>query len=149
MPIDPRRAQVVFLAAVESDRPAERADIPDRVYSGDMGLRERVEVLLRAYDQPDSLFDQPIVGPTIDGIVPGTGPEDNGEGNGAESSGGASETSDPTIGPPSSGFSPAVSHHHDGIFILFSIFSTATDTDGACKDSNTVLMAMSRPHNGG
>ena len=45
------------------------------------------------HDQPHSPFEQPIIGPASDGIVPGTGPEDNGgEGTRAESSGGASET---------------------------------------------------------
>ncbi len=55
----------MFLAAVESDGPAERAAVLDRECAGDTGLRERVEILLRAHDQPDSLLDRPIVAPDV------------------------------------------------------------------------------------
>jgi hypothetical protein len=48
MPPAPKRAQAVFLAAVESDRPTQRADVLDRECGGDMGLRERVEFHPRA-----------------------------------------------------------------------------------------------------
>jgi eukaryotic-like serine/threonine-protein kinase len=61
MPIDPKRAQAVFLAAVGFDEPADRAAALDRECRGDGELRQRVEALLRAHDQPDSLLDRPLV----------------------------------------------------------------------------------------
>ena len=63
MPLDPKRVQAVFLSAVECHEPAARAAVLDRECSTDAELRRRVEALLRAHDQPDSLLDQPIVGP--------------------------------------------------------------------------------------
>ena len=99
MPLDPKRVQAVFLSAVECHEPAARAAVLDRECSTDAELRRRVEALLRAHDQPDSLLDQPIVGPASHGIVPLTRPEDNGlEGTGAESPVDASERSNPTVG---------------------------------------------------
>ena len=62
MPLDPNRVQAVFLSAVECDDPAARAAVLDRECSTDAELRQRVEALLKAHDQPDSLLDQPIVG---------------------------------------------------------------------------------------
>ncbi len=63
MPPDSKRVKVVFGAAVEHSSAAERAAVLDRECSTDPELRQRVEALLRAHDQPDSLLDQPIVGP--------------------------------------------------------------------------------------
>ena len=64
MPLDPKRVQAVFVAAVECDAAADRAAVLDRECSTDPELRRRVEALLRAHDQPDGFLDQPIVGPT-------------------------------------------------------------------------------------
>jgi serine/threonine protein kinase len=61
MPTDPARAQAVFLAAADLADPAERAAYLDRECAGDATLRHRVEALLRAHDQPDSILDAPIV----------------------------------------------------------------------------------------
>ena len=64
----------------------------------DAELRRRVEALLVAHDQADSLLDRPIVGPAGHGIVPFMRPEDHGfQRTEAESLFGASEGSDPTI----------------------------------------------------
>src|SRR5262245_40988997 len=60
MPTDPVRVQNVFLAAADLADPAERAACLDRECAGDTALRSRVEALLRAVDQPDSLLDAPI-----------------------------------------------------------------------------------------
>ena len=60
MPIDPSRVQAVFLAAVESKDPAERAEILNAQCAGDAELRSRVEALLQAHDQSNEL---PGVGP--------------------------------------------------------------------------------------
>jgi len=99
MPLDPQRVQAVFLSAVECDEPAARAAVLDRECSTDAELRKRVEALLRAREEPNSLLDQPIVGPAGRGVEPPTGREDNGlQGSGAESPSGDSEVSNPTIG---------------------------------------------------
>ncbi len=63
MPVDPNRVQAIFLAAVEYSTPADRAVILDRECSTDQELRQRVESLLKANDQPDRFLDQPFVGP--------------------------------------------------------------------------------------
>ena len=63
MSIDPKRAQAVFLEAVDHADRAERALILDRECSGDADLRRRVELLLQAHEQPFSLIDRPIVEP--------------------------------------------------------------------------------------
>ncbi len=61
MPIDPKRVQAIFLAAVEHQDPADRAAILDRECSTDSELRQSVEALLRSHDEPDSFLDQPFV----------------------------------------------------------------------------------------
>ena len=53
----------MFLAAIEFEDPAERAKYLEGACEGDVELRARVEALLRADDQPDSLLDQPTVAP--------------------------------------------------------------------------------------
>src|SRR5271155_1640977 len=99
MLLDPKHVQAVFLSAVECHEPAARAAVLDRECSTDAELRRRVEALLLAHEQPDSLLDQPIVRPASHGIVLLTGPNDNGgDGTGAESPIGESSGSNPTIG---------------------------------------------------
>ena len=61
MPTDAERIQVVFLAAAKIDGPQDRAEYLDGACAGDAELRARVEALLRAHGQPDSLLDQPAV----------------------------------------------------------------------------------------
>jgi uncharacterized protein (TIGR03067 family) len=63
VPTDPTRIQAVFLAAAEIRDLAERAAFLAGACDGDLSLRARVEVLLRAHDQPDSLLDHPAVAP--------------------------------------------------------------------------------------
>jgi serine/threonine protein kinase len=63
MPTDVQRIQAVFLAAAEISDPADRAKFLDGACDGDTGLRSRVEALLRAHDQPDSLLDHSAVAP--------------------------------------------------------------------------------------
>jgi serine/threonine protein kinase len=63
MPTDVQRIQAVFLAAAEIRDPADRAKFLDGACDSDAGLRSRVEELLRAHDQPDSLLDHPAVAP--------------------------------------------------------------------------------------
>src|SRR5262245_18280920 len=61
MPADPQRIQSVFLAAIEIADHAARAALLTRECGDDAGLRERVDELLRAHDQPGSLLDDPTV----------------------------------------------------------------------------------------
>ena len=99
MPLDPQRVQAVFLSAVECHEPAERAAVLDRECSTDAELRQQVETLLSAHDQPVSVLDQPIVGPVSHGIVPLTRPADNAlEALGPESPVHAPTGPDPTVG---------------------------------------------------
>src|SRR3954470_2948647 len=63
MPTAVQRIQAVFLAAAEINNPADRARFLDGACAGDAGMRSRVEALLRAHDQPDSLLDHPAVAP--------------------------------------------------------------------------------------
>ena len=81
MPVDPGRVQAIFLAALEHDEPAERAGILDRECAVDAELRRRVEALLIAHDQPDSLLDRPFVTPAEQAFpsfaVPGNGTGDS------------------------------------------------------------------------
>ena len=58
MPIDPKRVQAVFLAAVEQ---ADRATILNRECGDEPELRRRVDTLLKANDEPASYLDQPPV----------------------------------------------------------------------------------------
>ena len=51
----------IFNAAREMTDPAARSAYLDGACGADAGLRARVEALLRAHDQPDSLLDHPAV----------------------------------------------------------------------------------------
>src|SRR5438105_6960152 len=77
MPVDPKRVQALFLAAVEQTDPAGRAAVLDRECQTDAELRQRVEALLRASDAPGSLLESPapVAAATVDEPVserPGT-----------------------------------------------------------------------------
>jgi formylglycine-generating enzyme required for sulfatase activity len=63
MASDLTRVQAVFLAAAELTDPAARALFLAEACGGDLALKSRVEALLRAHDQPDSLLDEPLVAP--------------------------------------------------------------------------------------
>src|SRR5262245_43915550 len=87
MAIDPKRVQAVFLAAVEQPTPLARAAYLDEACATDGELRQRVEVLLRAHDDPRSFLEQPALGPG------GTG--DSERGTGAEEGGSNGEATGP------------------------------------------------------
>ena len=74
MPLDPRRVQAVFLEAADYHDPADRAAILDRECSADLELRRRVEALLRAHDEFNSFFNDPVV--TADSARRGRGRSD-------------------------------------------------------------------------
>jgi eukaryotic-like serine/threonine-protein kinase len=66
--VDPIRAKSVFVAAVEKS-PAERTAFLDEAVGEDTALRQRVEALIQAHDDPDSFLDKvgvqlPTVGHT-------------------------------------------------------------------------------------
>ena len=52
----------IFTAAREMTDAVARSAYLDGACGGDTGLRARVEALLRAHEQPDSLLDNPAVG---------------------------------------------------------------------------------------
>jgi serine/threonine protein kinase len=69
---DPQRVQSVFLAALEAPDPAARAALLARECGDDAALRQRVEALLQAHDQPGSFLDHPAVeGATSEEVAPG------------------------------------------------------------------------------
>lgn len=61
MPTTPARMQDVFLAASQIQSPADRATFLNDACDGDTELQSRIEALLRAHDQPDSMLDQPVI----------------------------------------------------------------------------------------
>jgi serine/threonine protein kinase len=56
----------IFTAARGITDPVARCAYLDGACGADTGLRSRVEALLRAYDQPDSLLDHPAIAPAND-----------------------------------------------------------------------------------
>jgi serine/threonine protein kinase/WD40 repeat protein len=58
----------LFIAALKISEPAERSAWLDRECGGDAVLRQRIDVLLQAFDKAGSLLENPVVdvGPTVD-----------------------------------------------------------------------------------
>src|SRR5262245_65211099 len=52
MQAEPKDVKALFLAAAENAVPGERAAFLDAACAGDAALRQRVEELLRAHDEP-------------------------------------------------------------------------------------------------
>src|SRR5690242_3005351 len=73
MPADPRRVKELFGAALDlADAPARQA-LLDRECSNDPEVRRRVEILLAAHDQPESVLERPLAvpaGPATDTFRP-------------------------------------------------------------------------------
>src|SRR5262245_1521324 len=65
---DPQRVRSIFLEAVERHAPDQWSAFLDRACGADSDLRQRVEVLLRAHAQANSMLDVAAVPPvaTID-----------------------------------------------------------------------------------
>ena len=61
MSVNAERVQAVFLAAAELEGAADRARFLDGACDGDAELRARVEALLRAHDEHDTLLDQTVL----------------------------------------------------------------------------------------
>ena len=76
MNAEARKVRSIFLAAVERTSPEQRNAYLDEACAGDEELRRRVEVLLRAHEQPNPLLDRPAAAPaaTVDEPAVGEGP---------------------------------------------------------------------------
>jgi WD40 repeat protein len=67
MPVDAKRVQAAFLAALEAQDPVQQAAILDRECAADAELRRRVEALLAARREPASILERPaVVLPNVD-----------------------------------------------------------------------------------
>jgi serine/threonine protein kinase len=62
MPLNASAAKAIFLSALEKSELAERAAYVREACGNDDGLRQRVEILLRAHDDPRSFMDSPVAG---------------------------------------------------------------------------------------
>src|SRR5215468_1694800 len=69
MAADPRRIKDLFVAALEQPDPAARRAFLDRECTGDAELRQRLDVLLRAHDEPASVLNRPLaeIAPEVPG----------------------------------------------------------------------------------
>src|SRR6516164_7435117 len=110
MPLEPRRAQAVFLAALELEDEAGRTQLLDRECASDTELRRQVEALLRGFDEPDSLLVFPssrvadrataIITQTGDGPIQGVDDEMMAEFT-LEDSAMSEDATSPDLGSPS------------------------------------------------
>ena len=60
MAIDRERVKALFQAAIERDDPASRRAFLDDEIGDDAELRDRLDALMAAYDQPPSALDRPL-----------------------------------------------------------------------------------------
>ena len=60
MAIDPERVKALFLAAIERDDSANRRAFLDQEIGDDAELRDRLDALMAAYDQPPIALDRPL-----------------------------------------------------------------------------------------
>jgi len=76
MNADPQNVRSIFLAAVENHAPDQWSAYLDGACGPDQELRQRVEVLLRAHEQANSLLDAPapMLAATIDAPAPAERP---------------------------------------------------------------------------
>src|SRR5687768_15238516 len=62
MAVTAKRVREVFLAAIEVADPTERSALLDRECATEPELRQRVETLLRADQDPASILKEPVAG---------------------------------------------------------------------------------------
>src|SRR5262249_13563474 len=60
MAIEPERVKALFLAAIERGDPADRRAFLDAEVGDDAELRDRLDAMLAAYDQPPGALDRPL-----------------------------------------------------------------------------------------
>src|SRR5262245_26978710 len=76
MAVDPRRVKELFVAALDLPTgPARRAFL-DGACGGEADLRQRLDVLLQAHEDPASVLDRPLA--EVVRAEPGTTPADSG-----------------------------------------------------------------------
>jgi serine/threonine protein kinase/tetratricopeptide (TPR) repeat protein len=63
MAVDVNTAKAIFMAALEKTESAERAAYVCEACGNDPALRQRVEILLKAHDDPGSFLKSPVAGP--------------------------------------------------------------------------------------
>lgn len=78
MPLDARRVQAIFLAAVQHHDADERRAILVRECPDDLELRQRVEALLGAHDRMGDFLNEPLVISADDSPTPISQPDDPG-----------------------------------------------------------------------
>src|SRR4051812_43903130 len=69
MPVDGKAAKAIFMAAVDKSGPAERAAYVGEACGSDDALRQRVEILLKAHDDPGSFMNSPVAGPASSAVA--------------------------------------------------------------------------------
>ncbi len=69
MAIEPGRVKALFQAAIELNDTSERRAFLDREAGGDSELRARLDTLLAAFDQSNSLLDQPLEANSLPGTT--------------------------------------------------------------------------------
>jgi WD40 repeat protein len=62
MPVKVNAAKAIFMIALEKSEPAERAAYVSEACGNDDVLRQRVEILLKAHDDPGSFMKSPVAG---------------------------------------------------------------------------------------
>jgi serine/threonine protein kinase len=60
MPVDASAAKAIFMTALEKSDPAERTAYVAEACGNDDALRQRVEVLLKAHEDPGSFMGSPV-----------------------------------------------------------------------------------------
>ena len=65
MAVDPRRVKELFVAALDLPEGQDRQRFADDACGADAELRQRLELLLKAHDQPASALNQPLVAGAI------------------------------------------------------------------------------------
>src|ERR1017187_1129370 len=71
MPLDPRRVKELFNTALDLPEPADRVAFLDRECGGDPELRQRLDALMAAHDQPASALERPLAA-NLEGSPMGT-----------------------------------------------------------------------------
>jgi tetratricopeptide (TPR) repeat protein/tRNA A-37 threonylcarbamoyl transferase component Bud32 len=79
MALDPRRVKALFNAALDLPDPADRPAFLDRECGSDIELRQRLEELLAAYDQPASALERPLAVDPCEASSPDEPPAVTGE----------------------------------------------------------------------
>jgi serine/threonine protein kinase/tetratricopeptide (TPR) repeat protein len=69
MPVDANVAKAIFMTALEKNEPAERAAYVSEACGNDSALRQRVEILLKAHEDPGSFMKSPLAGSAAAGVA--------------------------------------------------------------------------------